>query len=133
MKEILTLKHPIMVNNVEIKELSYDAEEITAAQFAEAEARRKTAAGKNAGISPVAEVDVGLQLYMGFAAIIAVNGMLHYAALERMHGADVVAVMKIGRDFLLGSAASPAASSDGQSGTTPAPILPVPRNSNGKE
>lgn len=133
MKKTLTLKNAIMVNNAEIRELEYDADEITAILFAEAESRRKSVVGKTSNTAQVAEMDTGLHLYMGFAAILAVNPALDFSDVERVHGVDLVDVMRIGRNFLLKLAESPDGSSAEPSGTTPAPILPAPKNSNGKE
>ena len=45
-----------------------------------------------------------MQLYLGFAAIIAVNPKYDYNDLQRISGPDVMSVMKIGRNFILASA-----------------------------
>ena len=134
MKNTLKLKNPIMVNNAQVAEVAYDADEITALLFAEAEARRKTAAGsKNVVITPAAEFDFGLHLYLGFAAILAVNPALDFSDVERIHGADLVKVMQIGRDFLLKSDGSAENNSDEQSETTPEPSTQAPKTSEKKE
>lgn len=129
MKKTLTLKNAIMVNNSEIKELEYDADEITAIMFTEAESRRKSAAGKSSNTAQVAEMDTGLHLYMGFAAILAVNPALDFSDVERMHGVDLVDVMRIGRNFLLKLAESPDGSSAEPSAVTPAPTTQAPKTS----
>ena len=103
MKKNITLFNPIMVDGKQVKILSYDANEITAAGFIEAEAKRKNVAGRAMSITPAAEFDFGLHLYLGFAAIIAVNSGYDYSDLERIKGNDVVAVMGIGRNFMLKS------------------------------
>ena len=73
-KGTLALKNPVMIDGREVKEVTYDSNEIDGILFATAESKRKTAAGmKNTTITPAAEFDVGLHLYLGFAAIIAVN------------------------------------------------------------
>lgn len=100
----LELKNPIMINGVEVKELTYDSNEIDGILFATAESKRKAAAGmKNTTITPAAEFDFGLHLYLGFAAIVAVNPSYDFSDVERIKGNDVVKVMGIGRNFMLAS------------------------------
>ncbi len=104
MKETLNLKHAIKINGKSVKEVTYDADEITAGLFAEADVKKKQAAGiKNLSISPAVEFDYGLHLFLGFAAIIAVNPEYSFEDLEAIHGKDLISVMKVGRDFLLES------------------------------
>lgn len=123
MKETLILNHPIKINGVDVKELTYDADEITAQLFAEAEVIKKRAAGiKNVSISPAVEFDFGLHLYLGFAAVLAVNPEYTFEDLERVKGVDLTKLMKVGRDFLLTSAEdSSQNNSVEQSETTPEP------------
>ena len=119
MKNTLKLANPIMVNNQQITELTYDTNEITGVLFAEADVRRKVAAGtKNVTIVPAAEFDFGLHPYVGFAAVIAINPQFDFSDLERIHGIDMIKLMEIGRNFLLKSEASPQGNSDEQSETT---------------
>ena len=100
----LKLKNPIMIDGKEVAEVTYDSNEIDGILFATAESKRKSAAGlKNASISPAAEFDFSLHLYLGFAAIIAVNPSYDFSDVERIKGHDVVEVMAIGRNFMLAS------------------------------
>lgn len=99
----LTLKNTIMVNGQEVNELTYDENEINGMLFATAESKKKTVAGANMSISPAAEFDFGLHLYLGYAAIIAVNPAIDWSDLERVKGHDIMDIMKIGRSFMLGS------------------------------
>ena len=63
-----------MINGDKITEMKYDTNEIDGVLFATAEAKRKAAAGmKNLSVSAAAEFDFGLHLYLGYAAIVAVN------------------------------------------------------------
>ena len=102
--DTLKLKNPIKIDGKEVKELTYDINEIDALLFAEADAKKKAATGmKTMSLSPAAEFDPGLHLYLGFAAIIAVNRNIDFADLERMKGRDTMEVMKIGRNFMLSS------------------------------
>lgn len=104
MKNELKLRNPIMVDGEKVTAVTYDADEINGTLFATAEARRKTAAGmKNTAISPAAEFDFGLHLYLGFAAIIAVNPTWDFSDVERIKGTDLREVMNIGRNFMLAS------------------------------
>lgn len=100
----LKLRNPIMINGEKIAEVTYDANEIDGILFATAESKRKAAAGmKNTTITPAAEFDFGLHLYLGFAAIVAVNPSYDFSDVERIKGRDVVEVMAIGRNFMLAS------------------------------
>ena len=133
--EKLTLKNPIMINGKEVKELTYDMNEIDGILFATAEAKKKAAAGmKSMSISPAAEFDFGLHVYLGFAAIIAVNPEIDFSDLERMKGKDTVEVMKIGRNFMLSSEEdSTENDTDEHSETTPESTTPAKETSNKKE
>lgn len=131
MEKILKLKNPIMINNSSVSEVTYDANEINGMLFTEAEARRKSAAGiRNVTINPAIEFDVGLHLYLGFAAILAVNSAYDFTDLERIHGADLIAVMDIGRNFILKPEESDQSSTEKQSVNTPDPSTPQSETSN---
>lgn len=102
MKKTLTLINPILINNENISEVTYDANEITGALFIAAEATKKSTAGiRNVGITPTVELDFGLHLYLGFAAILAVNPKYDFHDLERIKGGDIVKIMEIGRNFIM--------------------------------
>lgn len=117
--EKLVLENPIKINGEDIKELTHDANEINGMLFATAESKKKSAAGTNMSISPAAEFDFALHLYLGFAAIIAVNPSYDFSDLERIKGHDVTKVMKIGRNFMLSSdEASQQSDSDEPTATT---------------
>ena len=121
MAEVLKLKNPIKLDGKDVTEVTYDSNEIDGILFATAEAKRKMSAGmKNASITPAAEFDFSLHLYLGFAAIIAVNPGYDFSDVERIKGKDVVKVMSIGRNFMLGSAQEQQRSdSDEPTETTP--------------
>ena len=77
-------------------------------------------------ITAAAEFDFGLHLYLGFAAIIAVNPSYDFADLERIKGRDVVEVMAIGRNFMLKSdETSPESDSGEPTETTPESTTPA--------
>ena len=122
MKGTIKLANPIAVNGKMVAELQYNTDEITGALFCEADVKRKIAAGvKNITLAPAAEFDYSLHLYMGYAACIAANSDIDFADMERIHGADVITIMDIGRNFMLQSEASQESSSDEQSENTAEP------------
>lgn len=117
----IELKNPLKINGKSVGVLNYDINQITAAGFAAAEFRKSQANGsKGAPSAAAVELDYSMQLYLGFAAILAVNPEYDYNDMERITGADVMSVMRIGRNFILASAEgeSEADSSDDASETT---------------
>lgn len=135
LKGKITLNNPITVNGKIVKTLTYDANEITSAMFAEADSRKMRASGAKSGnLSGAVEVDYGLHLYLGFAAITAVNPEIDITDLERIKGPDVMKVMKVGRNFIISSAGNSEQDSSGeQSETTPEPSTLPSQNSNENE
>lgn len=133
--ETLKLKNSIMINGEAVTEVTYDSNEIDGTLFAVAESKRKAAEGmKNATITPAAEFDFSLHLYLGFAAIVAVNPSYDFSDVERIKGRDVVEVMKIGRNFMLASVAEqPESDSDEHTETTPESTTPARPNSKKSE
>lgn len=66
MKNTLKLHNSITIDNKQVSELTYDTNEITAMLYAEADAKRRIAAGvRNVAIAPAVEFDYGLHLYLG--------------------------------------------------------------------
>lgn len=107
MLNTLVLDNPIMINGAQVTELTYDANEITALLFAEADARRMLATSSRigtgkVGVSGSAELDYTLHLYLGMMAVIAVNPQIDATDLERVKGDDTRQLMGIGRNFILG-------------------------------
>ena len=129
--ESIKLKNPIQINSKEVKELTYDVNEITPAGFAEAEYRKSKANGsKGAPSSAAVELDYSLHLYLGFAAILAVNPEYDFNDLERIKGTDVMEVMRVGRNFIIASAGkSTDDESENASETTPESTTPERQSS----
>lgn len=129
--ETLKLRNPIMIDGKEVAEVTYDANEIDGILFATAEAKKKAAAGlKNTSISAAAEFDFALHLYLGFAAIVAVNPSYDFSDVERIKGRDVKEVMSIGRNFMLGQeTASPLNDSEEPAETSPESTTPQSQTS----
>ena len=88
----ITLNKPVLINGVQVAEMSYD---------------------------------YSLHLYIGFAAVIAVNPSYTFEDMERIKGKSLTKFSKIGRGFFIGSGDSGADSSDEQSETTPEPSTPA--------
>lgn len=121
MKGSIKLANPITVNGKTVTLLQYNTDEITGALFCEADAKRRIAAGtRNVAIAPAAEFDYGLHLYLGYAACIAVESEMDFSDLERIHGADVVEIMALGRNFIMKSEDSAQSNSDEPTDTTAA-------------
>jgi len=117
MKETLKLAKPITVNGQTVQELPYDASEITALQFSEAEARKLRATTQKAGgFAGAMEMDYSLHLYLGMMAVVALNPAIDVSDLERIKGQDVMALMRIGRNFTISKSEEPSgeSSSEGQ-------------------
>lgn len=85
---------------------------------------------KNLSVSAAAEFDFGLHLYLGYAAIVAVNPTYDFSDLERMKGADVVEVMALGRNFMLKSEPEPQENDSAEpTATTPESTTPARQSS----
>ncbi len=127
----IKLKNPITINGKTVKELKYDANEITPQSFAEAEFRKSQASSSKGQPTAAAfELDYSLHLYLGFAAILAVNSEYDFNDLERIKGHDVMEVMKVGRNFIISSAdKSTDDGSDAASETTPESTTPASQSS----
>lgn len=113
----LVLDNPILINNQEISELTYDATQITAEQFSIACAK-SAALDKTRSITFKAkENDYALHLYLGMMAVIAVNPAYTVEDLERVKGFDVLDLTNIGTFFTMRRSAVPSepSSSDEQS------------------
>lgn len=127
MNGTLILKNPIMVNGEKISEMEYDTEEITGEIFTEMESKHRAAAGHKS--MAMCEVDAGLHLYMGYAAIIAVNPKYDVSDLLRLKGVDVAALLRIGRNFINPPADSQENNSEERAGITQGSTTPVRKNS----
>ena len=131
MVDRIKLKHPIQIDGKLVHEITVNTDDITAALYAEADTKKRIAAGtKNVAIVPAVEFDFGFHPYIGFAAAIAANPGYTFEDLERVHGMDVIAFGEVGRNFLLQSEDAPSKTSDEQSATTAENSTQAPSNSN---
>ena len=94
---------------------------------------RRLRLSKGGNLAGAVELDYSLHLYIGFAAVIAVNPSYTFEDMERIKGKSLTKFSKIGRGFFIGSGDSGADSSDEQSETTPEPSTPARQSSKGKE
>lgn len=102
----IELRNPILINEKEVRTLTYDFNEITCADytaaFNEAGNRALIAAKNNKPTGTIMEQDGNVHLYLGMHAIIAVNKEIDLMDLERIKGYDLVQITKIGRNFITG-------------------------------
>ena len=115
----LTLVNPIKIDGKNVKQIKYDTNEITPVLFAEAETRKANAGHGNGNRSGAMELDYPLHLYLGFAAVLAVNEGYTFEDLERVKGRDIIEISVIGRNFIMKSEGSEGETSDEQSETSP--------------
>lgn len=104
-KNTLVLDNPILINGETVKELTYDAQEITGALFSTACAKA-AASEKSVGMK-VKETDYNLHFYLGMAAVIAVNPRIAFEDLERVKGFDILDLSNIGTFFIIRKSAEP--------------------------
>lgn len=122
----IALSKPVLINGVEVKEMTYDTDEIDGALYAQAEnAKMKASGSKGGNLAGAVELDYSLHLYIGFAAVIAVNPAYTFEDMERIKGRSLREFSKIGRSFFIGSGSSEADSSGEQSETTPEHTTPA--------
>ncbi|MEZ3446122.1 MAG: early nodulin 20 (N-20) [Lachnospiraceae bacterium] len=131
MRQKLELRHPIVINGKNYKELEYDFEELTcedyttAATYADSKALRASQNGKpNASIM---EQNVSFHMYLGMTAVVAANReSIDIADMERIRGYDLVEITQVGRNFIAGRSEelSGQNSSERQSEVTPESITP---------
>ncbi len=124
----IELRHPILINNKEMKTLTYDFDAITCddftAAFNEAASRALTSAQNNKPTASIMENDGNVQLYLGMHAVMAVNPEIDIMDMERIKGFDLIQLTRIGRNFISGRAeeSSDQSNLDEQSEATPESI-----------
>lgn len=118
MKGTIELQNPLKIDGKNVKEMTYDTNEITPELFAEAEAKKQAAGRASTNRSGAIELDYAIHLYLGLAAIIAVNPDYTFEDVARMKGRDMITVMVIGRNFIMKPEESQDEDSEEQSGIT---------------
>ncbi|MBQ7615625.1 MAG: hypothetical protein IJU77_11315 [Butyrivibrio sp.] len=135
MKETIKLIKPILLEGKNVSELDYDFDEITPALFAEAEAMKNKQVGSarfQGGATGTMELDYSFHLYLGMAAIIAINPLYTFEDMLQIKGKDVYTLMKVGRLFMTPSEELQEDNSEEQSETT-AESSTMPATSFGSE
>ncbi len=109
MKNIFELNNSIDINGKKVKRLEYDFDEITcelftmASNYADAKTLRANQQGRPS--AAIMEQNVTLHMYIGIAAIIAVNPDIDVTDLERIKGFDLIRLSQLGRNFIAGRSA----------------------------
>lgn len=103
----IILQTPILINGIEVTELTYDAREITSLQYSEACAASGDMSKTKAFAFKMRQNDYALHMYLGFMAIIAVNPQIDIKDLERIKGLDILQIADIGFSFITGSLEAP--------------------------
>ena len=111
-KNTLVLDNPILINGETVKELTYDHTEITVGLFTAASAKASAAEKSKTLTMNVKETDYTLHLYLGMAAIIAINPEIDFNDLERIKGYDVLDLTNIGSLFIFRKSAEPSEQSN---------------------
>ena len=94
----ITLNKPVLINGVQVAEMSYDTDEISGELYAQAEAHKMKASGSKGGnLAGAVELDYSLHLYIGSAAVIGVNPSYTFEDMERIKGKSITKFSKIGR------------------------------------
>lgn len=128
MENKIELRKPILINNEQISELTYDHDEITGDLYLEA-CMRASRTGSTTNSSTLKEIDNALHLCLGKAAIIAVNAKITWEDLDRIKGRDLLTIAAIGRFFIYGRDASAVKTSDQASVPTAEPTTQAPETS----
>lgn len=106
MEKTLRLRYPILIDGKQVKELSYDPEEITNDLFLAA-CMKSTISGNDMNAAAMKEINNALHLQLGKAAIMAVNPSYDWGDLDRIKSFDLLDLCEIGRDFITGGAEEP--------------------------
>lgn len=98
MAEKIKLKHPIQIDGKAVKELSYNFDELTANDLMRAYDRAH--ASEEITVVAVVEMDVKYQLSCTVSAVLKANPDYDPADIYRARGVDVMALTRLGRNFL---------------------------------
>ena len=103
MKKTLKLRYPILIDGKQVKEVTYDHEEITNDLFLTA-CMKSTITGNDMNAAVMKELNNALHLQLGKASILAVNPTYDWGDLDRIKSFDLLELCEIGRDFITGGA-----------------------------
>jgi hypothetical protein len=96
--ETLVLKNPIKINDKEVKKVTYDFEELTPADMAEAEKRMIE---KQKIAAQMEEFNYTWHSYLFAAAAVKTNPENDLLDYMRLKGSDALKARKLGRNFIL--------------------------------
>lgn len=96
------LKHPLKVDGKPIKELGYNFDELTAHDLMRAYDRAHAA--EDVSVVPVVEADMKYQFACAAFAVVKANSDYDISDIYRVQGTDVMALTRLGRDFLFSGA-----------------------------
>ena len=125
MKGTFELNNSIKIDGKDVNRLEYDFDEITCELFTMASnyADAKTLWANQQGrpSAAIMEQNASLHMYIGMAAVVAVNPDIDVTDLERIKGFDLIRLTQLGRNFIAGRSAelSDQSSSEEQSEVTP--------------
>lgn len=130
MKKTLILDIPVLINGKERKEFDHDAQEINTELFLEACRRAEEANYSKVVSFKQKENETILHMYLGMAAVIAVNPDISFEDLSRVKGFDILKFADIGWFFILRTSeeASKENNSDGRSENTAEHSTPAQEN-----
>ena len=100
--EKITLNKPLLVNGVNLKELTYDIEELSINHITKAEGLKAKIGGKDiVGSITIAQADYALHICIGMQAVIAVNPDISEEDLQRLKGHDITKLANVGARFFI--------------------------------
>lgn len=99
LKGTIKLKKPIEINGKEIYSFSFDSEQIDLDLMSQAEAKARQK--RQITEMTLGETDYTYHLFLGMAAIIAVNPWVDWEDLKRLKGIDLKTLGNIGRLFFI--------------------------------
>ena len=103
--EKITLSRPLLVNGDNLKELTYDIEELTINHIAKAEGLKAKIGGKDiVGSITIAQADYALHICIGMQAVMAVNPDISEEDLQRLKGYDITKLANVGARFFIAPA-----------------------------
>lgn len=101
---VITLRKPIMIDGEKVKSFEYDMESIPMTVYMEADARASNELARRGVMkNSMSEFNETLQIYVGMAAVIALNKDITFDDLERVTGTDIKKFRNIGRAFMYAS------------------------------
>ena len=103
--EKITLSRPLLVNGENLKELTYDIEELSINHIAKAEGLKAKIGGKDiVGSITIAQADYALHICIGMQAVMAVNPDISEEDLQRLKGYDITKLANVGARFFIAPA-----------------------------